>query len=90
MDRSESDIFLIYVLKDPHDPYDHFNIKISVVGWGCVGEKREKLIKKSNKLQLSSDVIDEVTLMNHISYESPWSEVCYNELTKSGDHVVAL
>ena len=31
--------------KDPHDSCDHFHIKISVVGWGCVGGKREKLIK---------------------------------------------
>ena len=62
---SKSGFFLIYVLKDPHDSGDHFHTKISVVGCGCVGGKREKLIKKSKKLQLSSDVVDDVTLMNH-------------------------
>ena len=63
--------FLIYISKDPHDSGDHFNIKISVVGARCVGGKGKKLIKKSNKCQLTSDVIDDVTLMNHTSYESP-------------------
>ena len=63
--------FLIYISKDPHDSCDHFHIKISVVGARCVGGKGKKLIKKSNKCQLTSDVIDDVTLMNHTSYESP-------------------
>ena len=63
--------FLIYISKDPHDSGDHFNIKISVVGGRCVGEKGKKLIKKSNKCPFTSDVINDVTLMNHTSYESP-------------------
>ena len=63
--------FLIYISKDPHDSGDHFNIKISVVGARCVGGKGKKLIKKSNKCHLTRDVIDDVTLMNHTSYESP-------------------
>ena len=63
--------FLIYISKDPRDSGDHFNIKISVVGGRCVGEKGKKLIKKSNKCPFTSDVIDDVTLMNHTSYESP-------------------
>ena len=37
--------FLIYVSKDPHGSCEHFHIKISVVGWSCVGGKKEKLIK---------------------------------------------
>ena len=82
--------FLIYISKDPHDSCDHFHIKISVVGARCVGGKGKKLIKKSNKLHLTRDVIDDVTLMSHTSYKSPWSKVCYSEVSKSGDHVVVL
>ena len=52
---SKSNIFLIYVSTDPHNSCDHFRIKISVVGWSCVGGEREKLTKKCNKLQLFSD-----------------------------------
>ena len=57
--------FLIYISKDPHDSCDHFHIKISVVGARCVGGKGKKLIKKSNKLHLTRDVIDDVILMSH-------------------------
>ena len=67
--------FLIYVSKDPQDSCDHFDTKIMVVGGCCVGWKRKKLIKKLNKLQSTFDVINDVTLMSHISNESPWSEV---------------
>ena len=46
-----------------------------VVGGCCVGGNNEKLIKKLNKLQLDCDVINDVTLMSHRPFESPYSEV---------------
>ena len=81
---------LICVFELTYDSYASFPYKNSVVGARCVGGKGKKLTKKSNKCQLTSDLVDDVTLMDHTSYESPWSEVCYSELSKSGDHVVAL
>ena len=60
-----------------------------VVGGCCVGWKRKKLIKKLNKLQSTFDVINDVTLMSHISNESPWSEVTVQWFFCRSDHVVA-
>ena len=71
----KSTYFLIWVSKDPHDSCDHFDTKIMVVGGCCVGWKRKKLIKKLNKLQSTFDVINDVTLMSHISNESQWDKV---------------
>ena len=42
-----------------------------VVGGCCVGGNNEKL----NQLQFDCDVIDDVTLMSHISSEIPLPEV---------------
>ena len=43
----KSALFLFYVLKDPPHSYDHFHVKIMVVGGCCVGGNNEKLIKKT-------------------------------------------
>ena len=41
----ENPHFFIYILKDPPYSYDHFHIKIMIVGGRCVGRNFENLIK---------------------------------------------
>ena len=56
-----------------------------VVGGCCVGGNNEKL----NQLQFDCDVIDDVTLMSHISSEIPLPEVIGQWFFCRSDHVVA-
>jgi len=55
----------------------------------CVGGTQENN-RKRNKLHLLCDVINDVSLMNHTSSESAWSEVLGLRQTKCGNNVLAL
>ena len=86
----KSTFFLIYVSKDSPCSCDHFHTKLLVVGWHLRRRNPKKHPKKRNQCHLFCGVINDVSLMSHISSESPWSEVWHSRQTKFGDHVVAL
>ena len=58
--------------------------------WSIAWAEPKKTTEKRNKLSLLCDVINDVSLINRTSSESPWSEVSGLRQTKCGNHVVAL
>ena len=58
--------------------------------WSFAWAEPKKTTEKRNKLRLLCDVINDVSLINRTSSESPWSEVSGLRQTKCGNHVVAL
>ena len=87
---SKINIFLIYVPKDSPCSCDHFHTNFLVVGSHLRRRNPEKYQKKRKQSDLCCGVINDVSLMNHISSKSTWSEVRQVWQTKCGDHVVAL
>jgi len=88
--RSKINIFLIYVPKDSPCSCDYFHTNFLVVGSHLRRRNPEKHQKKRKQSHLCCGVINDVSLMNHISSKSHWSEVRQLWQTKCGDHVVAL
>ena len=80
--RSKINIFVIYVSKDSPCSCDHFHTKLFVVGWHLRRRNPKKHPKKRNQCHLFCGVINDVSLMSHISSESPWSEVLQFRQTK--------